>query len=135
MAVEKVTVRLAKTPEDMQAVAGFVGTMYRNPRKVHAYYMATVGNVPVGCAGIKKLAWHTTEVCHVFVAEKTRGQGVGKAMLKKLLAKVETPMVCATVKACNTASIALFTGKGFARANTFNNPSTGNAVHLFTRCK
>ncbi len=49
------------------------------------FLVATLDDVPVGCAGLQRLDSATGEVRRVFVREATRGRGVARALLTRLV--------------------------------------------------
>lgn len=93
-----------------------------------SYYGAIIDGSIVGIVGVRFRAWFAKEICHLFVLEKHRRQGIGTALAKKAIDIINIPLVIATVN--NEISKNLFTGLGFKVVETFVNHRTGNTVSL-----
>lgn len=84
-----------------------------------------------GCCKLVTLAWHEAELMHISVATGYRRRGVARLLVKAAIAICEQPMLTATVRADNDASLALLISCGFGVSGTFISPRTGNKVfHL-----
>ena len=51
---------------------------------VGAWVVAYLGDVPVGCGGVKRLDETTVELKRIYLAESARGHGVGRRLLHEL---------------------------------------------------
>jgi GNAT superfamily N-acetyltransferase len=51
---------------------------------VGAWVVAYLGDVPVGCGGVKRLDERTVELKRIYLAESARGHGVGRRLLQEL---------------------------------------------------
>ena len=51
---------------------------------VGAWVVAYLGDVPVGCGGVKRLDERTVELKRIYLADAARGHGVGRRLLEEL---------------------------------------------------
>lgn len=51
---------------------------------VGAWVVAYLGDVPVGCGGVKRLDGETVELKRIYLAESARGHGLGRRLLQQL---------------------------------------------------
>ena len=49
-----------------------------------AWVVAYLGDVPVGCGGVKRLDERTVELKRIYLADAARGHGVGRRLLEEL---------------------------------------------------
>ena len=49
-----------------------------------AWVVAYLGDVPVGCGGVKRLDQRTVELKRIYLADAARGHGVGRRLLEEL---------------------------------------------------
>ena len=121
-------------------LAGLLNTYNGLARKRYAidvlnsqtnYIVETHGKLVIGAVGIRKLSFHISEIKHLSVHEKWRGKNIGRFLLKRAIALVETPFVYATIREDNSPSIALFESVGFSRAGEY--AGVGHKVLIFTR--
>lgn len=95
-----------------------------------SYYGAILNDSIVGIVGVRSRAWFAKEICHLFVVEKHRRQGIGTALVKKAIDTISVPLVIATVNVESEVSKNLFTKLGFKTVETFVNPRTKNTISL-----
>ena len=121
-------------------LAGLLNTYNGLARKRYAvdvlnsqtnYIVETHGKLVIGAVGIRKLSFHISEIKHLSVHEKWRGKNIGRFLLKRAIALVETPFVYATIREDNSPSITLFESVGFSRAGEY--VGVGHKVLIFTR--
>jgi GNAT superfamily N-acetyltransferase len=58
-------------------------------------------------------------VKHLAVPESHRRKGIGSLALAEALGRIRTPLACATIRAGNAASLALFKKQGLRPAERF----------------
>jgi ribosomal protein S18 acetylase RimI-like enzyme len=59
-----------------------------------------------------------TEIKHLVVHKSFRKIGMGAALIKRAMARADTPLMFATIREKNTASISLFQQAGFRIVST-----------------
>lgn len=87
----------------------------------------------VGWVGVSRISPLITEIRHLYVRKDYRGSGYGVELLKRVVKKIMTPVICATVKTNNERSIQAFTVEGFAMSLPFINAMSGNQLVLMLK--
>lgn len=83
------------------------------------YYALIDEGAMKAVVGLKRRGWFLTEVKHLAVPTGHRRKGIGSLALTEALGKIRTPLACATIRAGNAASLALFKKQGFRPAEGF----------------
>ena len=127
----------AKKPETLRKVAEMVATSNPDAILTGTYYIAREenedGKTIVGCIGLRRRGWHSTELHHLFVIPEERGKGIGKFLVESAEKRVKSPLCCCTIVAENETSISLHLGLGYRVAEEFTNTPTGRRVCFFTK--
>lgn len=90
----------------------------------------------VACAESKKLQWYQSEICHVSVNEKFRGQNKGREVLvlaENKAREENAKIIQCTIRSENKSSIRLFSESDYKIVNEFYNPKTENIVLVFQK--
>jgi ribosomal protein S18 acetylase RimI-like enzyme len=82
------------------------------------YYPIQYEGLVFGSVATLRLSFMLTEVKHLVVHNSFRKIGLGKALLDSALTFVDTPIVYATIRSKNVASLKLFEGAGFRITST-----------------
>ena len=86
------------------------------PNADRHYFVALDGELVVGYAGINVVAGHQSNVMTIAVAESSRGRGLGRALMQKLIDAAESQKsveVFLEVRADNPAAQSLYRSMGF----------------------
>jgi GNAT superfamily N-acetyltransferase len=80
------------------------------------FLVASIGDEPVGCGGVRLLDEHTAEIKRMYVADHARGQGIGRYLLEQLerhaTSRGATRIMLETGRR-NTAALALYHHAGY----------------------
>lgn len=82
---------------------------------------------------VHKQGLFLSEIRHLVVHPLLRGKGIAKQLLKNALEKVETPVIYATIRESNIASIAVFEKFDFKNYTTFQH--SGFHIKLYLKIK
>lgn len=101
----------------------------------HTTYKYVRFGEPVAKLCVKRKTWFLTEIKHLFVKEDFRRGGIATELLNYVFSNYErrTLMFMCTVNAENSIGISALTKAGFAVANSFLNPASGNNLVLMTK--
>lgn len=89
-------------------------------RSTASYHPEHFEGLVFGSVAVQRLTFMLSEIKHLVVHHSFRRMGLGKRLLSKALLAIDTPLVCATIREENVASLALFHSSGFvslAKAN------------------
>lgn len=75
-----------------------------------------------GSIGVQRMNFMLSEVKHLVVHPAFRRMGLGRKLLKRAMLEADTPLLFATIREGNEASLGLFTSTGF---RVHAAPSTG----------
>lgn len=95
------------------------------------YLPEVLGGLVFGSIGVQRVSFLLSEVKHLVVHPILRRAGLGRGLLKKAMATAITPLLFATIRADNEASIALFVSMGFHISAT--STVSDYKVHLLLR--
>lgn len=95
------------------------------------YVVETHGKFVIGVAGIQKISYQISELKHMVVRPDWRGRGLGRFVAKRALQICETPLLCATARTTNTASLKALEKVGFKRVEEF--PAGDHKLALLVR--
>lgn len=117
------------TPADLDAImliehAAFGSTAWPRdsmalelaPSNDRHYFVASDGDALLGYAGISVVAGHQSNVMTIAVTESSRGRGLGRALMQKLVdiaAEQKSVEIFLEVRADNTAAQGLYLSMGF----------------------
>jgi N-acetylglutamate synthase-like GNAT family acetyltransferase len=87
------------------------------------YVIESHGRWVIGCCGIERHGFAFTEVKHLAVHSEWRKKGVGKFLVKGAIGMCSTPLLYATIRADNPASMGLFLALGFRKSSSYWNES------------
>jgi GNAT superfamily N-acetyltransferase len=85
--------------------------------------MAVISEQPIGCAALRRSDEQVCELKRMFVLPQFRGQGVGKALARKLIEDAHTiGYECMRLDTGNflTAAVQLYESLGFQRIEPYN---------------
>ena len=88
----------------------------------------------VGCGGIRRLAPDVFEVKHVYLQPRTRGQGLGRALLAELERRAALLGASKVVLDTNESQVAaanLYRSTGYEEVEPYND--NGNATNWFSK--
>lgn len=85
------------------------------------YIVETHGKYVIAACGMERLNYQITEVKHLVVRHDWRGRGLGHFMVKRVLERINTPLIYATVRRDNLPSLSVFKSAGFEEASTYFN--------------
>ena len=77
------------------------------------YHPVMEQGIVFGSVCTYRLNFMLTEVKHLVVHPMFRKMGLGKTLINKAIAKVETPIMYATIRESNIASMHIFNAAGF----------------------
>lgn len=98
----------------------------------HAQYIVeTHGRLVIGACCVEKQGYTFTEIKHLVVDPQWRGKGLGRFLVKRALFIPNTPLIYATIREGNQASIKLFQGLGFSLSASYQ--GNQHKVLLFTK--
>lgn len=92
--------------------------------------------VVVACIEAKKVQWYQWEVCHLTVAPKNEGQGLGSFMIRKAEERAKkggARIVQCTIRVGNRESERAFERNGYSRVTEFYYPNSGNNVAVWLK--
>ena len=95
------------------------------------YVVETHGKLVLAAVGLNRDSYTLTEMKHLVVRPEWRKKGVAQFVAKRALALVDTPMVYATIREGNIASLRLFEKLGFVNSSEY--PTKDHKVVLMTR--
>lgn len=95
------------------------------------YVAETHGRFVIGVAGIQKISYQMSEFKHMVVHPGWRGKGLGRFVAKRALQICETPLVYATVRTTNVASLKALEKIEFRRVEEF--PAGDHKLALLVR--
>lgn len=95
------------------------------------YVVETHGKFVIGAAAIQKTSYQMSELKHMVVRPDWRGRGVGHFVGRRALNICETPVVYATARNSNIASLKTLEKLGFKRVEEF--PTGGHSLSLLVR--
>jgi len=120
---------------DLQRVLAFLPESERNNVRGVYYAQMDQNGMLCGVVGVRRRAWHETEIRHLFVAETYRRQGMAKALVKRAFLGARGMRVVATVLSNNEPSVRAFLANRFECIDVFLNPNTQNTVMVLRRLK
>ena len=82
----------------------------RVDRSLATYYPLHLNNLVFGSVAVQRFNFLLSEVKHLVVHPLFRRMGLAKHLLSFALGKVETPLVYASIRKENKASVTLFVG-------------------------
>lgn len=95
------------------------------------YVVETHGRFVIGAAAIQKTSYQLSELKHMVVHPDWREKGVGHFVGKRALQICETPVVYATARTTNIASLRTLEKLGFNRVEEF--PTGDHSLALLVR--
>lgn len=93
------------------------------------YYVLAKDGEHLAAVGLKRLAWHSTELRHLVVPPGKRRKGYGRLTVDKALDKIATPLTVTTVRSDNISCLRIMFAAGFRLANVIPAPS-GEVAYL-----
>ena len=93
-------------------------------------------DIVVACIEAKKVQWYQWEVCHLTVAPKSEGQGLGSLMILKAEERAKNGgarIIQCTIRAGNAESERAFERNGYSRVSEFYYPNSGNNVGVWQK--
>ena len=90
--------------------------------------------VDVGCGGIRRLSPDVFEIKHVYLQPRTRGQGLGRALLEELERRALLLGASTVVLDTNESQVAaaqLYRSTGYEEIEPYND--NGNATNWFSK--
>lgn len=87
----------------------------------------------VGCIGVKKDYFYSSELINLCVDPAFRRQGFGIKLISEMIEKFgeKRPIFFCTIKKENSTSKRLFHKFGFKKVTEFSNPETGHKLDLY----
>jgi ribosomal protein S18 acetylase RimI-like enzyme len=85
----------------------------------NTYIVETLNHTVLACVQIRKQAYILSEIRHLSVTPAARHQGIGKTLVSSALISSPTPIVYATIRKDNIASIKTFESCGFVKAGIY----------------
>ncbi len=119
--------------EDPCTIAEYLPDVARENIKGVYYAAYTEGRQLAGIVCVKKRAWHTEEIRHLYVLDAYRHRGASKALIARAFAGARDPRVIATIHEENEPSLKVFQAAGFERIDTFINKKTRHFVFVLRR--
>ena len=95
------------------------------------YVAETHGRLVIGAAGLCKVSHAMSEIKHLVVRPEWRRKGVAKFILLRVISLAATPLMYATIRSDNLASLELFKSAGFTRGQKYK--AVDHNVTLLTR--
>lgn len=95
------------------------------------YVVETHGKLVIAAVGLNRDSYTLTEMKHLVVRPEWRKKGVAQFVAKRALGLIDTPMVYATIREDNTASLKLFEKLGFISSGKYS--TKDHQVILMTR--
>src|SRR2546423_832282 len=90
----------------------------------------------IACIEAKKVQWYQWEVCHLTVAPKNEGQGLGSLMIRKAEERAKkggARIIQCTIRVGNAESERAFERNGYRRVSEFYYPNSGNNVAVWQK--
>ena len=87
------------------------------------YFLLAENDEHVAAVGLRRFAWHSTELRHLIVPPEKRGHGYGREIVRLALERVKTPLTIATVHTTNVTSLLLLFTSGFRLVRTMETSS------------
>lgn len=120
-----------------QSTANYV-TTFPDPARFVApdgvFLVVSTADGDVGCGGIRRLSSDTFEIKHVYLQPRTRGQGLGRALLAELERRAMLLGATRVVLDTNESQVAaaqLYRSAGYEEVEPYND--NGNATNWFSK--
>lgn len=104
-------------------------------REKETYIVEAVKNTVLGAIQIQKQAYVLSEIKHLVVRPECRKAGMAKHLIKAALNKSTTPIVYATIRQENVASIRAFNSCGFKKTAHYDTNKRSVLVFMRTSSK
>lgn len=98
------------------------------------FLVVETGDGDVGCGGIRRLSSDVFEIKHVYLQPRTRGQGLGRALLAELERRAVLLGATRVVLDTNESQVAaaqLYRSTGYVEIEPYND--NGNATNWFSK--
>jgi len=83
------------------------------------YVVELHGSLLLGCCGIERLNYQITEIKHLVVRPDWQRKGIGRYLVRKAVDRTESPILYATIREDNKASMMLFASLGFRESLSY----------------
>ena len=108
------TARRSRTLRKIREMIDAGGQVNGRPFLDGRYFVLLADERIVGCVGLRRMSCALSEIRHLVVLPEYRRRGFARALMDHAMDRSETPVLVASVRVTNEASLALFVGAGFS---------------------